>query len=257
MAVRQAFFTLFCGLAVLSFSHPAAAAPPAGATSLTSEFKKNNPDGGKYEFARSYISALGHIEAIDRRWKKTSFKKSPAGNDVKIMRGYVSNLVKDNADLRIAKNFLDKYLRSPNHLIQKTADMFIGACIIQIAINEKEKQIWDQWYAVKSNKLDTAANERAFVKAQRELALKRKDANTIIVEASILMTKVLKSEHNADDKGHVLALTDRQRRQLLAYLDDFGKKYLDWGLKSGQTHLEAAVAVIREVLEDSIYTTLK
>src|SRR5690349_7833227 len=100
---------------------------PAGASQ---EFKTNNPDTGKYAFARSYISALGYVEKIDRRWKTSSPVKvyAAGGDDVKVMRAYVAFVIRDNTDLRIAKNYMTKYLESPNALIKKTADMFIAAC---------------------------------------------------------------------------------------------------------------------------------
>ena len=34
------------------------------------EFSKNNPDVKKYEFARSYITALSYMKDIDDRWDK-------------------------------------------------------------------------------------------------------------------------------------------------------------------------------------------
>lgn len=219
------------------------------------EFKKNNPDIGKFEFARSYISALNYLNNIDIRYK-ISPKKLYAGDDVQIMRGYVTYLIKDNADARIAKNYLGKYLESPSPLIRKTADTFIAACKTAIAINEKEKEIWDQWYAVKSNNFATSKNERAFVKAQEELAFKRKEAAKSFIEASVLLTTVLKSQRNADDQGRMLAITAKERAALLKHLDKFGKDTLEWGLKPGQSASQASVAVLREILEDSIYTTL-
>ncbi len=219
------------------------------------DFKANNPDIDKFEFTRSYIAALSHIHAIDARWKENPLPKS-VGDDIAIMRGYVVHLIKDNADLRIAKNFLLKYLDSPNPLIRKTADTFLAACLRQITINDREREIWDQWYAVTSNSLDTPVNERAFVKAQGNLALKRKDAGQTIIEATALLCQVLKSEKNADEKGRILALTSKQRDVLLGRLDAFGRDTLAWGMKPGQDYIQASIALIREVLEDSAYTAV-
>ncbi len=243
---RIALSFLLAVLAVLGSSRPVAAAE---------EFRKNNPDRGKYEFVRSYISALSYIQNIDARWRKTPPSKT--GEDLKVMRGYVEYLIKDNLQLRIAKNLLTPYMASSNPLVRKTADMFIAACLTDIAVNEKEKEIWNQWYGVKSSKLGTPANERAFIKAQAELADMRKENNKGIVEATILLTKVLKSSaRNTDDKGHVLAISSQERTKLLKHLDKFGKDVMDWGLKPGQDHVQASIAVLREILEDTIYTTL-
>ncbi|MBI4309202.1 MAG: hypothetical protein HY591_02610 [Candidatus Omnitrophica bacterium] len=231
--------------AVFNLSHCAAASLP--------DFQRHNPDIAKYAFARSYIEALNYVNNINLRWKKASPKELYAGDDVKVMRGYVSYLIKDNMDLRIARNFLTKYLHSENLLVRKTADTFIAACLTHIAINDKEKQVWDQWYAVKSNHLDTPANEKAFLKTQRDLTLKRKETGKKMIEASVLLANVLKSGRNTDEKGHLLAVTSKQREYLLGRLDEFGKDSLEWGLKAGQDHMQASIAVIREVLEDTVY----
>lgn len=249
--VLRPFSVVGAAVAVLFFSCCAPAT-----VSASEEFKKNNPDIRKFEFARSYISALSYIGKIDARWKKTSPKKVYAGDDVKVMRGYVAYLVKDNMDLRIAKNFLGPYLQAQNHLIRKTSDTFIAACLTLIAINDREKETWDQWYAVKSNQLDTRRNERAFVRAQQEMDYKRKEAYKDMVTASVLLTKVLRSDRNTGEHGHVLALTAKQRGTLLDNLDAFGKATMAWGMKPGQTSLQASIAVIREVLEDTVFTTL-
>ena len=59
------------------------------------EFKTNNPDVGKYTFARSYISALSYLNVINLRWGKKPVKKVYATDDIVVMRGYVIFLIKD------------------------------------------------------------------------------------------------------------------------------------------------------------------
>ena len=53
-----------------------------------------------------------------------------------------------------------------------------------------------------------------------------------------------------------MAITAQERQKLLDKLDSFGKDSLDWGLKSGQSPLEGSIAVIREILEDSIWISI-
>ena len=89
------------------------------------------------------------------------------------------------------------------------------------------------------------------------MELRRKEADKEIIQASIFMTKVLISDKNKDGKGHRLAITAQQRQKLLDKLDSFGRDTLDWGLKPGQSTLEASVAIIREVLEDPVFTAHK
>ncbi len=222
-----------------------------------SEFAQKNPDIQKYEYARSFIASLNYIKAVHERWHRSSPTKDLKGaKDVTVMRGFVAYLIKDNADLRIAKNYLSSYLEAQNVMIRKSADMFILGCNTIIAINDKEKQIWDQWNAVKGSGLGTRKNETAFLNAQVDLALKRKDAFKHIIGSGVLLTKILRSDQNKDEKGKLLAINAVQRKKLLKGLDDVGKTNLDWGLKPGQTFQEATVAVIRELLEDPIYKSL-
>ena len=77
-----------------------------------------------------------------------------------------------------------------------------------------------------------------------------------IVENSVLMTKVLFSEHVDPSKlTKRLAITSDERDKLIEKLDEFAKENLDWGLKPGQTFIQAAEASIREVLEDPLYVS--
>ncbi len=219
------------------------------------EFKLNNPDVKKYEFARSYISALSYLKNIDTRWSKTPPKKIYVNDDFKIIKGSINYLAMDNADLRIAKNYVLPYLNAKNALIRKTADMVAVACDREIGINDTEKALWQKWGDLKVSRQATGPQERQFVREQERLALSRKEADKDIIQASIMLTKVLTSANNPP-KGHQLAITAKQRAKLVEKLDSFGKDVLDWGLKPGQRTLEASIAVIREILEDSMWTCI-
>lgn len=244
---RKAFVLLSLLLAYSGISQAANQSP----------FAKNNPDVQKYEYARSFIASLNYIKAVHERWKKSSPAKELKGSkDVTVMRGFLAYIIKDNADMRIAKNYLSDYLQSRNALIRKSADMFILGCNTVIAINNKEKEIWDQWNAIKANGFGTRKNETAFLNTQEQLAVKRKVAFNQMITASVLVTKILRSEKNKDEHGMLLAINADQRKRLIKALDEVGRANLDWGLKPGQTFQEASVAVIREILEDPIYQSL-
>jgi hypothetical protein len=212
----------------------------------SNEFQKNNPDIKKYEFARSYITALSYLKAIDDRWNK----------QVKLIKASINDLALDNADLRIAKNYLVKYLNSPNALIRKTADMVVVSCEREIAVNDQEKVLWEKWYDLTSAGQASMDKQVEFDKSQHALALQRKEEAKEIVQASVLLTKVLMSEKNTNGRGHRLAITSKQRQKLLDKLDTFGNDTMDWGLKPGQRTMEASIAAIREILEDSIWISI-
>lgn len=217
------------------------------------EFKLKNPDINKYEFARSYINALRYFKHIDERWYQKPPKKIYPKDDQKVIKLSIDYLTWDNADLRIAKNYMIPYLSSPNALIRKVADTVIAACDEEIIINNQHKEIWRQWDYLKKDGKATSQNEKEFIKSHREYGLRLKEVDKQIIQASILTTKVLLSQENADEDGHLLAITSKEREKLVQKLDSYGKEMIAWGIKPGQRTLEASVAVIREVLEDSIW----
>ncbi len=236
-------FALYAGMNIL----PAKAAD---------EFSKNNPDVFKYEFARSYITALSYMKDIDDRWNKDTPKKLFAHQKEKMIKATLNDLALDNSDLRIIKGYLLKYLMSPNMLMRKVADIVVVATSREISINDQEKKLWQNWYNLNLADQVTRPKEIDFVKSQANMELRRKEADKDIVQASVFMTKVLMSEKNKNGKGHRLAITAPQRQKLLDKLDSFGGDTLDWGLKPGQSTLAGSIAVIREILEDSLWTSI-
>ena len=220
------------------------------------DFSRNNPDIKKYEFARSYITALSYIKEIYDRWNKNATRKIVEHKNAQVIKATLNDLALDNSDLRIIKNYLIKYLVSSNMLMRKVADIVAVATNKDILINDQEKILWDKWYGLLANGQATRPKEITFVKTQYSLELQRKEADKDIIKASILMTKVLISDQNKNGRGHILAITAQQRQKLLDKLDSFGSDNLDWGLKSGQRTLESSIAVIREILEDSIWISI-
>jgi len=236
--------SLICGVMI---AHPALA---------DDDFSKNNPDVQKYEFARSYITSLSYMKEIYDRWNKNAPKKLFSDQKDIMIKATLNDLALDNSDLRIIKGYLAKYLRSPNMLIRKVSDIVVVAVSRDIAINDEEKSLWEKWYNLIAAGQATRAKEIEFVKTQHGMELRRKEADKDIVKASVLMTKVLVSDENKDGRGHLLAITAAQRQKLLDKLDSFGGDTLDWGLKPGQRTLEGSIAVIREILEDSIWISI-
>ena len=228
-------------LAVLGWTlvHPAYAAD---------EFSKNNPDVNKYEFARSYITALSYMKEINDRWHKNAPKKLYADQKNKMILATIDDLSLDSSDLLIIKNYLIKYLLSPNMLMRKVADMVVVAISREIAINHEEKLLWQKWYDLNTAGQVIRSKEKEFVKTQYSLELRRKETDKNIVKATVMMTKVLISDQNKNGKGYRLAITAQQRQKLLDKLDTFGNDILDWGLKPGQSTLAGSIAVIREML---------
>lgn len=213
-------------------------------------FRKNNPDGIKYDFARSFIIGFGYLSAIDERWKKHDEIKAK-GNELVFIQWNLDRLAKDNMDLRIAKNYVTKYFNVPNRLMRKVIDSYAYACDGLIDLNLKERELWNQMHQVKKNGVVGAEQDQGFVKAQEQLADQRKVVMRSIVEVSVLMTKVLLREDVQEKQVKKrLALTLKERDNLIRKLDAFAGDNFEWGMKPGQTYVQAAQATIREVLED-------
>lgn len=244
MLLQLMFLFAIWGMAI---AHPAHAAD---------DFSKNNPDINKYEFARSYISALSYMKDIDDRWVENTPKKLYPNDKKRMIMATIYDLTLDSSDLLIIKNYLRKYLLAPNMLIRKVADNAVVAVSQEIAINHEEKTLWEKWYDLNAAGQASRPKEIDFVKAQYSLELSRKEADKNFIQATVMMTKVLISGKNKDGKGHLLAITSQQRQKLLDKLDSFGKDNLDWGLKSGQSTIEGSIAVVREILEDSIWISI-
>ena len=207
----------------------------------------------KYDFARSFIIGFGYLNAMDQRSEKSKEIKAK-GNDIAFIQWNLDRLAKDNMDLRVAKNYVTKYFNVPNHLMRKVIDSYAYACDGLIALNLEERELWDQIHQVRKKGAVSPEQDQEFVKSQEKLADRRKVVMRSIVEVSVLMTKVLFSEdvHEKQVKKR-LALTLKERDNLIRKLDTFAGDNLDWGIKPGQTYVRGAEATIREVLEDPTY----
>jgi hypothetical protein len=240
-------FVLVLAFAVSLIVPHAARAEESGA------FKKYNPDGMKYEFARSYIASLGYLNSIDQRWKKSPDIKKKNSED-KFIAWNIERLNQDNMDIRIAKNYMIKYFSTTNLLMRKVTDSYVYSCDQLIGVNLQERQAWEDLKAFRERKKFDAAKEKQFIAYQEILAADRREAMKEIVASSVLMTKVLLSENTREkDVKKRLVLSTEQREKLVSKLDSYAKDNLDWSLKPGQTFVQAAEASVREVLEDSFY----
>ena len=222
------------------------------------EFKSHNPNGQKFEFVRSYVTSLGYFNKILIRWQTENPREKYKGDQKKMMQAYMDYLALDNSELRVAKNYLTKYLSSPNAMMRKVTDMYLSLCETQIDFNIKERGLWQDFIKGKSAQPDQAASlEKEFVAKQQQLVYERKENFKDLIVVSVLVSKVLMHEDAEKEKSHQLAVTAKQREKLIAKLDDFARDNLDWGVKSGQTVLQASVAAIREVLEDPLWKSLE
>lgn len=225
---------------------------PALAGAQESPFKTYNPDVQKYTFARSYITSLGHFHKVHVRLEKQDPRAMKVSDEKELVKDFIEFLTQDNLDLRIAKNYLVKYLNSPNALIRKVSMDTIAIYDEIIASNSQERELWKTFYDALIAGTETFDKEE-FAKKQLLLAHQRKELAKGLVAASVVMTKVLISEDSDEfSKDGPLAISATERRKLIEKLDTFARNDLEWGMKPGQSPAEACVANIREILEDPI-----
>ena len=138
--------------------------------------------------------------------------------------------------------------------MRKSLDVFISTCDRLIDVNRQERQLWQVFYkARKEKKENITEEEKAFIVKQKILNSQRQEISKSFVEASLLMTYVMQSENVYLDKPYQLVLSGDERQKLVKKLDEFAKDNIDWGIKSGQSAIQASVAAIREILEDPIW----
>ncbi len=222
------------------------------------QFQKYNPDGKKYEFVKNYLVSLTYLKKNAERsqnppeFSREEFEKG------EFFKAFMDDLLRDNVDLRIARNFLKKYRTSGNGLILKTTDLFTQVCDGQIEINNRERAYVEKVYQAQINGGLESVNKKRFMQNLVGLSMERRESLKKLLEASMLINKILVS-NKADDYGEFITLgvTEGQRESLLQRLDEFYEDGFQGELRQGQTFLQGSVAVIREVLGDDSWDTLE
>lgn len=227
----------------------------------TPEFIKNNPDGQKYDFVRNYLIALNYINLNETRKSKHNFLKYEGTKEEKIDQ-YVRELTRDNVNIRTARNLMKRYFSVNNPLMVKVTDIFYVVCDEQTKLNDEEINLMKNGVPEKAvytpnNLPDKNKNPQGLLNKQIELSNRRKDSLQKLLEASVLVSKVLVSSQ-ADGEGDlvVLGVNDEQRKKLLLKMDEFYGAEFEGKMREGQSYLEASVVAIREILEDYSWGTL-
>ncbi len=225
-------------------------------TASAQSFRENNPDGEKYVFARSFIAGLGYYGKLDMRLKAEERAGNSYMRNIKVVKALVEARTLDNTELRVAKNYLVKYLDSRNLLIRKVAYNTIGAYQQHIIVSSSERRLWQSYQRFLEKGVPRKFDRESFARQMATLSEGRKAAAIAVLAAVVMFKAVLLSAQRcADEACHELALTAAEREKLVRKLDGFAGNNTDWGIKEGQATFEAAVAAIREILEDTIFVS--
>ncbi|MBF0523034.1 MAG: hypothetical protein HQL24_08280 [Candidatus Omnitrophica bacterium] len=222
------------------------------------QFKLNNPDGNKYEFVKAYLNSLSQLKTNAKQKERAIIISQENFSDPETIRTVTHNLAVDNVNLRVARNYLQKFLTPDNGLILKASDLFIKSCNEQIGQNNLENGLLLKLSKLLSRGKMDKGFQLAFFKKVQEISLERKESNKKILQASLLVGKVLISS-SPDSKGDFvyLGLTKEEKNKLLSKLDRFYESEYQGELREGQTFLAGSVIAIRQVLEDKDLMTRK
>lgn len=232
-------------------------AAPAPVPPVKTSFQENNPDIDKFAFAKSFIASLSYYGRLQQRLAEEKKIGNKFDQDPGIIRKFVDNRTLDNTELRIAKNYLLKYARSRNMLIRRVAYDAVIAYEQNIDVSSSERRLWDAYHRFKKMGLPGDLNENEFKRQMLALAQDRKTSGMAVLQAVMMFKTVLLSASACQDENcQGLALTSSERKKLLQRLDSFAGDNMAWGVKAGQGTFEAAIASVREVLEDSAYVSV-
>jgi hypothetical protein len=233
-------------------------APLVAAQQAPSSFKQLNPDIDKFDFAKTFITSLSYYGKMDKRLVEEQKAGDQFAQEPKALKAIIDNRTNDNTDLRVAKNYLVKYASSKNMLIRKVAYDLAVAYENHILVSSKERSMWQAYYKFKSTGIPKDLNEPEFKRQMENLARDRRSAALSVLEQVMMLKKVILSAARcADENCQELALTQRERDKLVTKLDSFAKDNRAWGMKAGQGTFEAAIASVREVLEDPLFVSRK
>ncbi len=217
-------------------------------------FRQYNPDVDKYDFTRSFITGLSYYSRVAERLGMEDKAELDAIPDSKAIRDFIDHRTLDNADLRIAKNYLVRYFKSGNGLIRRVAIDSAATYQKLLEMSSRERELWKSFERSRRSGAPADFNETEFSRRQVQLASDKKEVAKELVRQANLVTRImLSAELCQTEDCKELALTRDERDKLVRKLDSFARGSMDWGLKAGQSSLQACTSVLREVLEDPLY----
>lgn len=220
------------------------------------KFKEQNPDWNKYEFTRDYLTSLEYLKSNADRYEETRLFAAQQEEDKRLIL-LRDELIHNNVNLRVARNYLKKYHTQVNNgLMLKVADIFINVCDELIVFNNEERKLLEDFNAARlKGKVDDARLE-AFTSDQQRIYAAKKESLKNLLQASLLVAKVLVSnKENYYGEFDRLGITQEQRYKLLEKINHFNEKQYKGDLRTGQSFVEGSVVAIREILENYNYET--
>jgi len=222
------------------------------------KFQQFNPDGPKYDFVKNYLVSLTYLKKNAERSQNSPEINAEEFEKGGFFQALMDELIQENINLRVAKNFLKKYQNSNNGLILKVRDLFTQICDEQIDVNNKERTYIGKVLQTQIEQGLESVDIKTFMRNIQGWAMERRTLLQKLLEASMMINKILVS-NQIDEFGEfvMLGVTEAEREGLLLRMDTFYEEGFQGELRQGQTFLQASVSIIREILEDDSWDTLR
>jgi len=222
------------------------------------KFRENNPDGDKYEFAKTFINSLTYLRANETRGDKSVILDSSNIENSEDVGSLMDSLTLDSVNWRVSRNLLKKYKKPENGLMLKVTDLFLKLSEEQISLNSQERFLLGQLFEAQiSGKMD-GFDKYNFFEESKIIVGKRKQSLAKLLEASLLLNKVMISDVE-NEYGELvrLGITDKERDKLLYKLEEFYEdEDIEGGLQEGQSFLKGSIYSFHEFLSDYSWKAL-
>jgi hypothetical protein len=247
---------IFCA-AILIFLFLFPAASFADFYADVKEVKEYNPDGQKYEFTKDYLISLGYLELNVKRAEEFTEWDSGKASDAQKAKTLMDALIRDNANLRVAKNTLKRYAASENGLILKVTKMFMEICDEQVALNTQERELYQSLYDAQAKDQLKSFDKKTLRDRRAKLAQERRSSFAKIFESSMIVEKILVSSQT-DRFGEFvqLGITREQRQKLLSRIKELFPSLTNEKPQSGQSFIDASVSAVKARLLDTSWSNL-
>jgi len=221
------------------------------------QFIKANPDGNKYEFVKTFITSLTYLKSNEERESQEIILDSHILDNAEGIGALMDGLTLDSVNWRISRNLIKRYHDPENGLMLKVSNLFMKMSEEQIEINSRERFILGELYEAQISGDIYNFDSYKFFKEIKSLSDQRKESFKKLLEAAILVTKVLVSNQmNAYGELESLGVSDEQRDKLIYKLDEFYGNEFEGEMREGQSFLQASISELKEFLSDYSWKTL-
>ena len=223
----------------------------------TKEFAVNNPDGQKYDFVKTYLMALEYLYQNEQAKAKLQPLDEETIKRTKSLAKVRDHLKNANINLRIARNLLENFKNQNNAMMMKIVSLFGKYADEETALNNRHRTMVSILYESSLTNRVSSVKRRWYSQHLTAINESRKANAAQLLEASMLISKLLVSnQFNRLGKFDKLGISAVEREKLIDRLATFQGEEFQGELRPGQSYLQASIASIREILQNTNWPSL-